>query len=685
MSGAKVTRWIDLLAALLARRLPVPFEELVRAVPAYAQNGSPEALRRMFERDKKDLRALGVPLETVGPEGAADAAYTIRRADFYLPHLAVQGQRTDAPDAAPGTEGYRALPRVVFEPDELALVSAAVDRVGQLGHPELAADAERALDKLQFDLPVLGSMLPRDTRYLPPRARAKAETLKALGEALRARKGVTFDYLAMSTGVRERRHAEPWGLYFLGGHWYLAARDVERGALRNFRVNRIGKLTVNSRRPGTPDYEIPPTFDLREHARARQPWELGEGDAVEVEVSFRGETGAVVAARALGAPVPGHPERRRFEVRRVDAFVRWLLSFGGDARPLAPAAVVGEYRDQVRDTAALYAEPQVQAVRAPVMHFLREMSPPPAEEHLQRLLTLLPHLADGKERDLDETAQRLGTTPDQLLADLTVLAERYDVPGGYVEPVQVFIQQSRLSVWAPLFRRPMRLTIAELGALDLGFALLRGERPAADTPAIDRARERLRIEIGRVAAEDERPPLVHAGTVTGPWLERLSVIREARRTGHKVRLTYRSGDSSTSTTRTICPYQLIEAEAMWYVAARCEQSGGLRFFRADRIEGAEPLPDTFTPPEELPVTGVFRAEAATTLRIRYGPRIARWVAEREGMNVDPDGSLTRELPLADPNWAVRHVLQYGRDAEALEPDELREELARRLEAILAGD
>jgi predicted DNA-binding transcriptional regulator YafY len=72
------------------------------------------------------------------------------------------------------------------------------------------------------------------------------------------------------------------------------------------------------------------------------------------------------------------------------------------------------------------------------------------------------------------------------------------------------------------------------------------------------------------------------------------------------------------------------------------------------------------------------------MTVWYSHRIARWIAEREGCTLSDDGSLTLEHPLADEEWAVRHVLQYGPDAEVLHPPELRALLARRL-AEMAAD
>jgi hypothetical protein len=71
-------------------------------------------------------------------------------------------------------------------------------------------------------------------------------------------------------------------------------------------------------------------------------------------------------------------------------------------------------------------------------------------------------------------------------------------------------------------------------------------------------------------------------------------------------------------------------------------------------------------------------DGAPTMRVRYSPRIARWIAEREGKPLAADGALVMEHPLADWDWGGRHVLQYGRDAEVVEPAALRARLTERL-------
>jgi predicted DNA-binding transcriptional regulator YafY len=196
---------------------------------------------------------------------------------------------------------------------------------------------------------------PSDTRIAPARAQPDAEVFGTLSDALQDRKRVTFAYRSMGTDVTAARTVEPFGLFFLNQHWYLAARVPGEDAVKNYRVSRISDPEVNERQPGTPDYAIPSGFRLTEHARSKQAWELGDGDAVETVVELRRPGGATAAAARLGEPVEGHPDRRRFRVRRRDAFARWLLSFGGDLVPVSPTEVVSEYEALVHATLAVYA------------------------------------------------------------------------------------------------------------------------------------------------------------------------------------------------------------------------------------------------------------------------------------------------------------------------------------------
>ena len=348
-SSQKTQRWIDLLVALFRHRFPATFIELAKDVPGYRSEGKfkeeqpSESLKRMFERDKKELLRLGIPLESMSDAGKEEYRYRLRPADFYLPYLGIVTSRGVQNPARVHKDGYLSLRSLMFEPDELEAIADGGRHVAQAGDPSLTEDAGNALRKLAFDLPLDATGINSGEILVPPRPRADPAMLATLGDALFRRKRVTFHYESAGADPLIKRTVEPYGLFFLNGHWYLVGRDATKNGLRNFRVSRMSGVLGNRAKPGSADYEIPATFSLREHARSRQAWEIGDGDAFEAVVEFRGDTGAAMAAAALGKPDPDSSSSRRFHVRRTDSFARWLLTFADEARPVTPAALVEEY------------------------------------------------------------------------------------------------------------------------------------------------------------------------------------------------------------------------------------------------------------------------------------------------------------------------------------------------------
>lgn len=727
----KLQRWVDLIAALLARQSPITFEELVPSVSAYAvqwgeaqreedanrRRTKLESLKRTFERDKDELRAFGVPIESLEDEDDnSGGAYRLRRADFYLPYLSLA-----VPDAEPARPpndrfGYRMLARLTFEADELQAIVDAAAGVRALGDPVLAAEVDHALRKLAVDLPVDATLPSADEpRVVLARSRPDAVTFDALGDALRRRKVVTFTYHAMSSDRTEAREVEPYGLFFVSAHWYLAGRDRQRGELRNFRLSRMHGVRANGARAQSPDYDVPTDFSLREHARSRNAWELGDGEPLVAEISFEGTSGPTMAASRLGREVAGEASRRTFEVRRLDAFVRWLLSFAGEVRPVAPADLVTAFEEMRAATLLLYTHTAsssptsagatrpakapdeeargarrrraAPAAATPDAPGAQRWQPRGAAAQLRRILQVVPQIADGEEHSLETIAQRVGTTVDVLQRDLFSLVARYDAPGGFVEGVQLFVGTDRVSAVSNHLLRPMRLTVSELCALELGLAVLRATRPPDEHTVLERARERLRRVIARLP-RDPVPSAEHGVALgTEGNTGHLAEVRGALRAGHKLHLTYRKSGATTAGDRTVCPYGLLVANGMLYVVAHCERETGVRLFRMDRIEGAQATGEPFERPASFSLDDivedgrVFQHDAPEFLRVRYSPRVARWIAEREDRTTASDGSLTIDHPLADAEWGLRHVLQYGPDAEVIAPEGMRTLLRERLTAM----
>ena len=709
----RLQRWMDMLAALLGRRMPASFRHLARDVPEYwrklqaadqrdgaARATAMESLKRAFERDKDELRTLGIPIETseaFDDDGKPMSCYRLRRTDFYMPYLSVVAPSQDV--AGPKrimADGYQALSQLTLEPDELAAIVHAAASIRSLGDTVLRADVESAMRKLAVDLPLDdANEAPDVPRLITERVQPDASIFAALSEALQHRKAVAFTYHSMSTDRTAERAVEPYGLFFMHGHWYLAGRDRVRGDLRNFRLLRITKPAMRNSKRQTPDYVVPASFSLREHSRPRQAWELGDDAPTDAVVEFPGRSGPTLAAAALGQSVNGQPAQRRFSVRRQDSFARWILSCAGEARVVSPATLAIQLRAMAAATRSLYLHDAVTPPPTPAEALTvpasarKPWEPKGAAAQLRRLLLVMPQIADGEEHRIEEVAARIGCDVATLTHDLHSLAPRYDLPGGFVEGVQVYIGAGVVSASSDRLRRPMRLTMSELCALDLGLAVLRTHRPPDEHALLESARRRLREVI--IGLRDDPIPDVLYNVSLGEFgsIESLAEVRDGLRTRTRLRIDYRKSGSDATDERVVRPYELLSARGMMYLVAHCDRSDGIRIFRMDRISQVTRLAETFEPAtydvEAVARDGrVFQGGDHEVMLVRYSSRIARWIAERERRVVHPDGSLVLEHPLADMEWAVRHVLQYGADAEALSPPSLRVRLLGTLDALLAS-
>ncbi len=366
-SISKTQRWLDLIAYLVGRRFPVAVEELMEKLPAYAEKwvaGSETdraSVRRTFERDKDELRDLGIPIRTAtwrDEWGEEHQGYSLAQQDFYLPYLRLV--KDAAKEEGPPRAEPARIARVDLAPDEAATALDALRRAAGLPSFPLEREARSAFRKLAFDLE------PERFGQTPvlfvsdPSAADRSETLRTLNEALLARKRVAFTYHGIYRDRTTERAVAPFALLYQSGHWYLIGHDALRDDLRVFRASRMEDLRPNRAAPNTPDFEVPDGFEVADHV-SRQAWELGgpEEESLEARVLFRfprslwaerNGKGELVVEEAEGAAV------RRFEVRQVDPFLRWVLSLEGDAEILDPPELREALREMAEAVLALYGD-----------------------------------------------------------------------------------------------------------------------------------------------------------------------------------------------------------------------------------------------------------------------------------------------------------------------------------------
>ncbi|GAB4279401.1 MAG: YafY family protein [Coriobacteriia bacterium] len=236
-----VERLINLALFIAESPVPVTVTEARDQVEGYPPGQDEAAFLRMFERDKKALRAAGVILRTVEtPEGTA---YELdREATFQSP--------------------------VTLSEDDRALLFAAC--VAALEDPVFPFK-----DALVSSLSKLSGPAGLSGRPLPAAAPTSgdASVVQTLARACMSRKKVSFAY-TNHKGERTTRTVRPYGLFMRAGRWYLVAYDELKSDVRVFFTKRMSDVQVETARPSTPDYDIPSDFDPEQYRRL--PFEYGD-------------------------------------------------------------------------------------------------------------------------------------------------------------------------------------------------------------------------------------------------------------------------------------------------------------------------------------------------------------------------------------------------------------------------
>ncbi|HWJ53809.1 MAG TPA: WYL domain-containing protein [Propionibacteriaceae bacterium] len=277
MTTRKTERILNLTICLLVSDRYLSKGRIREAVEGY-HDLSDAAFERTFERDKDELRSLGVPIEV----GSFDAffddepGYRIRPSEFQLP-------------------------AIDLDAEEASVVGVAA-RVWQ--HAGMAESTRSALAKLR------AAGVEPDTAQLSalaPSVQASEPAFEPLWNAVLDRTRVSFTYRE-----GERRTLEPWGLTASKGRWYVIGWDTDRAATRMFKLSRMADLPSRVSRAGA--YEVPADLDLRVLARTLAPREPSET--------------AVLAIRSGRAPeLTRHGEPTTSEAPRPGGFDVWAVPY----------------------------------------------------------------------------------------------------------------------------------------------------------------------------------------------------------------------------------------------------------------------------------------------------------------------------------------------------------------------
>ena len=308
MTASKSERLLNLVILLLVARVPVTKERIRESIEDYGSATSAEAFEKKFERDKEELRALGLPIETAPVDVYFDdeIGYRIKRDAFELPELDL-------------------------EPEEVAVLGLAA-RVWQ--HAGMAANTSSALLKLRaagydVDRGAIDSVQPA----LP----VEQPFFDALLRAAMERREVRFGYRRSGETTAHRRTLQPWGVLTSRRRWYVVGYDVDRGAERMFRLSRIeGPVTLGD---SADAFVVPEGVDLQLLAHRLSPRE----ETSTASVLARAGEATGLRRRAERVEEAVEPGWDRLHLRGGSWLVESVLAFADMVRVEEPASL----RDEV--------------------------------------------------------------------------------------------------------------------------------------------------------------------------------------------------------------------------------------------------------------------------------------------------------------------------------------------------
>jgi proteasome accessory factor B len=292
----KIERLINLTIALLATKRYLTKSEIFNSVDGY--EGTPETKERMFERDKDDLRSLGIEIEvgSFDPLFNDEAGYKIKQEKYQF----------DLGD---------------ISSTDVSLLSLAAEAWQEASFGDVA---QKALLKLRS----IG--IPSDELFLPEtvlKLSDGGQDLSLITKAIAQHQLLNFAYLDTSMNVN-LRSIVPIALSTRNGFWYLSGVDQDIQEIRTFRIDRIhGEVTGSA---GPSDFETPVGFDPY-----KVSFEIPFNDSAVIDV----RVGKCASLRALAISTTslGEWDQIKVPILNLDSLASLVLWHGLDAFVQEPA------------------------------------------------------------------------------------------------------------------------------------------------------------------------------------------------------------------------------------------------------------------------------------------------------------------------------------------------------------
>ena len=306
----KSERLVNLTIALLATKRYLTKSEIFRTVEGY--EGSLEAMERMFERDKDDLRSLGITIElgTFDPIFEDEAGYRITPSSYQLNLGELDGT-------------------------DIALLSLAATAWSGAALERESTSALIKLSSMGIDSDSEALSL------LTPQVSGTDQNFVRVTDAIVRRSEIEFEYLSADLSKQVRKIA-PYSMRGESGSWYLVGLDRAKDSVRTFRLDRIVSEVIVSKKSNT--------FDI--------PDQLSDGiqDEAQEFALLRIRKNRGHQLRSLATVVETGEEWDEIRLPIVDSswLLRSILWHRDDVVAVEPAALRDQVVESLKELRALH-------------------------------------------------------------------------------------------------------------------------------------------------------------------------------------------------------------------------------------------------------------------------------------------------------------------------------------------
>ena len=313
MSSGKTERLINLTMALMAAQRFITKSEIFRVVAGYS--GNAESMERMFERDKDDLRNLGIAIEVGGLDPLFDdePGYRIKQSDYAL-----------------ALENLSAA--------ELSLLAVAAKTWQEATFTNAAQSALRKLRSLGIENDA--------TKYIdaPIHISIKNEYFSEIWRATNSHQLIKFTYPNAKNNL-EDRELEPYGIAAWRGFWYVVGNDVKKNAIRVFKIERIGDSCVAIGK--TKAFVVPANFEITKHLIMLK-------DATPVPIILQVRKNCCKAIRLKGEMINSGVEwdEITFNESNRENLIAEILWYGADIKVIAPTELKNRVTSALKELVA---------------------------------------------------------------------------------------------------------------------------------------------------------------------------------------------------------------------------------------------------------------------------------------------------------------------------------------------